>query len=147
MQRIALECQIPTRVASVATQGAMPKWQAEACSITPASSQEIKASKTCVHSPLPVSARIHRKRIGASSVTMYHKIKHSSVKHSLRCLHLMHLVWLCRGICLRYITLAVFWNLAMQLRCTQYPLCATKKKIKPEMLLLAMRCKEMYGGP
>ena len=38
----------------------------------------------CVRSPQPVIARIHRKRIGASSGTMYHTIKHSSVKHSLR---------------------------------------------------------------
>ena len=44
MLRIALECEIPTRVAHVATQGTMPKWQAEACSISPATSREIKSN-------------------------------------------------------------------------------------------------------
>ena len=157
LQRIALECQIPTRVASVATQGAMPKWQAEGlfhhtCLITRNSSNSAKELKNstkhtahqyrtrqrhqrnngansvsgtngascntesdsgwarpsgrtaaasrmayelediCVRSPLPVTARIHRKRIGASSGTMYHTIKHSSVKQTLRCIHIMHLV-------------------------------------------------------
>ena len=39
-----------------------------------------------------MTARFHRKRIEDSSCTMYHKIKHSSVKHTLRCLHIMHLM-------------------------------------------------------
>ena len=38
------------------------------------------------------NARTHRKRIGTNSGTMYHTTKHSSVKHTLRCLHIMHLV-------------------------------------------------------
>ena len=42
LQRFALGCEIHTRVAIVATQGTMQQCQAEACSITPASSREIK---------------------------------------------------------------------------------------------------------
>ena len=38
------------------------------------------------------NARIHRKRIGSNSGKMYHTTKHSSVKHTLRCLQIMHLV-------------------------------------------------------
>ena len=38
------------------------------------------------------SARIHRKRTGASSGTMYHTIVHTSVKHTLCCVHIMYLV-------------------------------------------------------
>ena len=43
LQRFALECEIPTRVASVVTQRTMQQCQAEACSITHASSQKIVA--------------------------------------------------------------------------------------------------------
>ena len=38
------------------------------------------------------SVRIYRKRIGASSGAMYHTIEHSSVKYSLRCARIMHVV-------------------------------------------------------
>ena len=95
----------------------------------------------CVRSPLPVTARIHRKRTGASTGTMYHTIKHSSLKHSLRCVHIMHLVC-CVQASVCATSHLLYSYPAVLPRCTQHPLYATT-----EMHLLAKRSKVMKRGP
>ena len=58
---------MPTRVASVATQGAMQQCQAEACSTTPASSQEIVAIQP--NNSVHQSQKRHQRNNGANSVS------------------------------------------------------------------------------
>ena len=52
---------------------------------------------------------------------------------------------LCRGICMRYITLAICVTLPYS--CGVRNTRCTPTKRKPEMHVLAKRCKEMYRGP
>ena len=85
-----------------------------------------------------------KKSVGVDFGVVCHTIKHTSVKHTLRCLHIMHLVC-----CVGQSVCATSHLLYVQPRhvAAGYATPAVRTQREPEMHLLAMRCKEMYGGP
>ena len=102
-------------------------------------------SKTCVHCPPPVPTRIHKKRIGTKIGAVCHAVARSSVERAFRCVRIMHLVCCVGESFVRYITLATCVTLPCSCGVRNTRCRPTKRK--PEMLLLAKRCKEMYRGP
>ena len=88
---------------------------------------------------------MHRKRIEASSGAMHHTTKHSSVKHTLRCAHIVYLVCcvgesFCATSHLLYVS-----TLPCCCGGTQRPLYATRRK--PKCICLPSVAKRCMEGP
>ena len=83
------------------------------------------------------------KKIGAQTGTMYHTIKHPSVKHTLRCVYIMHLV------CCAGESVCATSHLQNVFRCRVAVGCA-KPAVRHQKKRNAFACqalKKMCGGP